>query len=153
MDLGVAAGSAQEAHQQGSRRQAVDIVVADDADALRLHDRIGEPAGAAVDVAQRQHLRHRLAQGGVHVQPDAFQAHRAAGQDAAQDFRQIVAFGDRQRLAVVRQAGMPGAAADRALDIEEIARHLRLAQHAPCLANSIPGLQLTRAAGFPPTQA
>ena len=121
VDVGPAPHRFQETDDERHRRDAVDVVVADEADMLRAPDRRGEALGPPVEVAQLQRRRHELADRRVEMPARLVERDAAPGQHASQHLRQRMLLRDGERQPVVDQARLPGAPAQRARHVEKMA--------------------------------
>jgi hypothetical protein len=104
------------ARQDGDRGGAVDVVVAEQTDALaRLH-RIGEALDRDVETEQMRRVGQGVAQLRRDEGGNAIERDPAPGEHPAHDLRQIEALADGERRRGVVPAPAPAPAADRALD-------------------------------------
>ena len=121
VDQRVDAGLAQEARQQRRGCRAVDVVIAEYGDRLAAHDRVGNArrrlrhGGEHVGIGHRL-LDRRIEEGGDRVDLDI-----AAGEDARQQFGQIVPLRDRERArgATLVEPVAPRAPGRRAFNTEK----------------------------------
>ena len=115
------AAMTQETRQHGGGCCAVDIVIAENRDALAARHRIGDARGGLRHGGEHIRIGHRALDGRIEKGVDRVGLDIAAGEDARQQFGQLVALRDRQRprrTALVEPVA-PGAAGRRILDAEE----------------------------------
>ena len=108
----------EQAEERGGR-DAVDVVIPDDADPFAFHDGVGDTFRPGVEIAHLGGRRHQVAQGRRHETVDVVEPHVARGEDPAEDFREFVALGNGKCYALVLQAGAPLPSGDGRLDVEE----------------------------------
>ena len=131
------AAKPQEARQHGGGCRAVDVVVAENRDALAARDSIGDARCRLRHGGEHIRIGHRALDGRIEKSVDRVGLDIAAGEDARQQFGDLVALRDRQRArrAALVEPVAPGAAGRRILDAEEeailshlISRHVREAR-------------------------
>ena len=112
---------AQEARQQRRRRCAVDIVIAEDGNALAGHDRIGDARRGGLHVGHHGRVGHQRPEARRQELRRLVHADTAPRQDARHDIGDLVSLGDGKRHIAGRaiQPLEPAAAAKRALDAEK----------------------------------
>ena len=97
VDQRIEAGMAQVPGEQCCRRRAVDIVVAEDRDALALDRSVGDALRRRFHIRQRERIRHQLAHGRIEEIGDRIELDATAGENAREHFRQLMPLRDRQR--------------------------------------------------------
>ena len=111
----------QETRQHGGGCRAVHIVVAENRDAFAVHNSVGDARGRFRH--RRKHIRigHRAFDGRIEKGVDRVGLDVAAGEDARQQFWDLMALRDRQRprRAALVEPVAPGASGRRILDAEE----------------------------------
>ena len=105
--------------QQRRGGRAVHVVVAEDADGLAGLQRVGEARCGAVHVGDRGRIGERVAQGGVQPVRRAVQGDPAAGEDAAEDLRNVEPLREGESEAVAVAARLPTPVGLRTRDSEK----------------------------------
>ena len=121
VDDGLDAALAQIARQQRGRGRAVDVVVAENGDALAARHRVGNALRRLLHGGEHMRIGHRTLDGRIEKRVDRIGLDIAAGKDARQQFRQIVALRDSERAhgAALVQPVAPSAAGRRVFDAKE----------------------------------
>ena len=121
VDQRLDAALAQKARQQRRRCRAIDVVVAEDRDALAAHDGVGEARRRLRHAGEHVRVGHRALDGRIEKGLDRIDLDIAAGENARQQFGQVVALRDRQRprRAALVEPVAPSAAGRRVFDAEE----------------------------------
>ena len=111
----------QEPGQHGGGCRAVDVVVAENRDALAAHNSIGDARCRLGHGGEHIRIGHRAFDGRIEKSVDRVGLDIAAGEDARQQFGNLVALRDRQRArrAALVEPVAPGAAGRRSFDAEE----------------------------------
>jgi hypothetical protein len=113
--------------EQGRRTGAVDVVVAEDGDALAMLERVCEPRGGGLHVDHLARVRHQVAQRRLEMALDRVEVDSSAGENAGEEVAAAgqLRNGQGARLSRRIEPGAPGAAGQRGIDIQEIsgARH------------------------------
>jgi hypothetical protein len=117
--LPLAAGGGDEAAQERRRGGAVDVVIAEDADAFTAHDRRGHALGGAVHVGERARVRHQVAQCRFQERTRAVEIDAAPGHHPCHKVGKSEALRHGELRAVVDLAHQPALAFQRLLDAEE----------------------------------
>ncbi len=109
----------QPVDQQRRRGGAVDVVVAEDGDALPAGGGLGQPAGRPVHVGQRRGVGHQRAKRRRHVGVDALGGDPVGGEQARDDIGQAGGLRQPERRALdVRARPAPAPARQRAGDAQ-----------------------------------
>ncbi len=123
------AAKPQEPRKHGGGCCAVDVVVAENRDALAAHDSVSNARGGFRHGGEHVRVRHRALDGRIEKGVDRIGLDIAAGENARQQLGQLVPLRDRQRprSAAFVEPVAPGAPGRRVLDAEEeaILRHWR----------------------------
>ena len=82
---------------EGDRGRAVDIIVAEDGDALFAFDGTREAGGRRLHVLQGRGVRQQAAQRGIKMCRGRLAIGATSGEDASQELRQAIGLGDRCR--------------------------------------------------------
>ena len=134
MDDRLAAAGAEIFADERRAAGAVDVVVAEDRDALAPHGGGGEAHGRRLHVAQDEGVGHQVAQGRVEIALDRLRRDAAACENPGEELVVAADLGDgeRARLACAVEPRPPRPSERRALDIEEVTgrRHARAPSHA-----------------------
>ena len=115
------AALAQIARQQRRRGGAVDVVIAENGDALAARHRVGNALRRFLHGGQHIRIGHRALDGRIEKRIDRIGLDIAAGENARQQFRQIVALrdGERARGAALVEPVAPSAPGRRVFDAKE----------------------------------
>ncbi len=108
-----AAGEADEKRRRGG---AVDVVVADDAEALARCQRVGEPRRRPIEIEEMGRIGQPVAQPRLEKARHGVEAEPAAGEEPADQLAQPVTLADRQRRLGGRLGKPPGTPGDGAVD-------------------------------------
>ena len=128
MDVGLDPARAQEAREQRRSRRPVDVIVAEDGDALRTHDGVRDADRRVRHRLDHVRIRHQPPDAGIEIRRDLVGLDAAPGENAGKQFRNILALrdGERARRAALIEPVAPGAAAHGTFDVEKQAsRRLR----------------------------
>ncbi len=118
---GLEAALLEMARQQRRRGRAVDVIVTEYRDAFAPGDRVGNAFGRLLHGGQHVRIGHRLLDGRIEECVDCIDLDVTAGEDARQQFGQIVALrdGERTRGPALVEAVAPRAPGRRILDAKE----------------------------------
>ena len=115
------AAVAQKARQQRRRGRAVDVVIAENRDALAAHDGVGDARGRLRHGGEHVRIGHRALDGRIEKGVDRIDLDVAAGKNARQQFGKLVPLRDRERprRAALVEPVAPRAPGRRIFDAEE----------------------------------
>ncbi len=121
VDDGIDAAEAQVARQQRRRGRAVHIVVAENRDEFVADDGVSQAFRRLRHAGEHMRIGHQPLDGGIKERLDRIELDVAAGEDARQQLRNVVALRNRQRprRAALIETIAPGAAGRRAFHAEE----------------------------------
>ncbi len=117
----IEAAMAEKPHQQRHRGGAVDVVIAEDRNALASHDRSRQTLRRGRHVGDSVGVRHQPPDARIEVGLDVGDLDAPSGDDARQQLRQVVALDHRHGAGIgaLVQPVMPWPPGDRALDAEK----------------------------------
>ncbi len=113
----------EEERQKRGGTDAVDIIVADDADPLAPDDGVSKTACPLLHVEESRWLRHQGSKRRVEIGFDLLEGNTAGGQDAAENIGKIMALADRLGQPRILEARLPAAAGYRTGNVQEAALH------------------------------
>ena len=111
MHNGISADSAEKQLEDGGGRNAIHIIIRDDANGRFRHDGFGQICSALFHVLQCRGLRHQGSDCRVQESFRLIKCHTAGRHDAAENFRQFVALGNGFRKTLILQPCNPAPAA------------------------------------------
>ena len=97
VDDRIDAAVAQIARQQRRRGRAVDVVIAEYGDALAARHGVGDPLGRLLHGGEHERIGHRALDGRIEEFIDRIGLDVAAGENAREKFRQLMALRDGKR--------------------------------------------------------